>query len=318
MGASPLVYIQPSGIRDFELVSVILPSYNSEKTIAPVLNALKNQTFSEPYEIILVDSSEDATPQIVREQFPDITYIHLPQKTDPGTARNLGVRQSSGDPVLFIDSDCVARPDWIEKFVRLHRETDYAAIGGSVLNGNDPQNNIAWAGYMAEFREFLPEHPRREVAHIPTCNISYKRRYLEQLGGFNPDYYPQEDLDFNFRLRKAGGKILFYPDASVEHNHRTDWSSFKRHQHNVGVITSSMLHILPLEGSDIVRSKIKTILAAPALPVIKWWRTMTLFKKIQPATLKHHPLAALILAAGLIPWTAGFVKGAFQPKTKNE
>ncbi|RMH63267.1 MAG: glycosyltransferase [Calditrichaeota bacterium] len=298
------------------MVSVILPSYNSEKTIAPVLRALQNQTFSEPYEIILVDSSEDRTPEIVREQFPEIIYIHLPQKTDPGTARNLGVQKSSGDPILFIDSDCVAEPNWMETFVRLHRETDYAAVGGSVLNGNDPENEIAWAGYMAEFREFLPEHPQREVAHIPTCNISYKRRYLEELGGFNPAYYPQEDLDFNFRLRQAGGKILFYPGASVRHNHRTDWPSFKRHQHNVGVITSSMLHILPLEGADIARSKIKTLLAAPLLPVVKWWRTIRLFKTVQPQTLKKHPRAAMILALGLVPWTTGFVRGAFHPRTR--
>ncbi len=298
------------------MISVILPSYNSEKTIAPVLTALQNQTFSEPYEIILVDSSEDRTPEIVRTRFPGITYIHLPQKTDPGTARNLGIKQSTGDPILFIDSDCVARPDWIEKFVAMHRQTDYAAIGGSVINGNDPDNNVAWAGYMAEFREFIPQHPRREVDHIPTCNISYKRKYLEELGGFNPNYYPQEDLDFNFRLRQSGGKILFYPEAQVAHNHRTTLGDFVKHQANVGVITSSMLHILPLEGHDIVKSRIKTLLAAPVLPFVKWYRTVKLFARLNPLVLKEHPAAALIFGYGLFPWTKGFVKGAFHPKTK--
>ncbi len=298
------------------MISVILPSYNSEKTIAPVLTALRNQTFSEPYEIILVDSSEDRTPEIVRARFPDITYIHLPRKTDPGTARNLGIKQSTGDPILFIDSDCVAQPDWIEKFVTMHRQTDYAAIGGSVINGNDPENNVAWAGYMAEFREFIPQHPRREVDHIPTCNISYKRRYLEELGGFNPHYYPQEDLDFNFRLRQSGGKILFYPEARVAHNHRTTLADFVRHQANVGVITSSMLHILPLEGHEIVKSKVRTLLAAPLLPFVKWYRTVKLFARLNPLVLKEHPSAALIFGYGLFPWTKGFVKGAFHPKTK--
>ena len=65
------------------MVSVILPSYNSERTIVAVLNALKNQTFSEPYEIILVDSSSDSTPDLVRTNFPDIQFIHLEKKTDP-------------------------------------------------------------------------------------------------------------------------------------------------------------------------------------------------------------------------------------------
>ncbi len=298
------------------MVSVILPSYNSASTIVPVLTALKNQTFNEPYEIILVDSSEDETPALVRKNFPDITYIHLPQKTDPGTARNLGLKESSGDPVLFIDSDCVAQPDWIEKFVNMHRQSDYAAVGGGVINGNDPSNDVAWAGYMAEFREFIPEQPQREVEHIPTCNISYKRKYLEELGGFNPNYYPQEDLDFNYRLRRAGGKILFYPQAQVAHNHRTTVKDFVRHQGNVGVITSSMLHILPLEGHTIVKSPVKTLLAAPLLPLVKWYRTVRLFARMKPAILKEHPKSALIFAYGLVPWTRGFVHGAFHPKTK--
>jgi len=300
------------------MVSVILPSYNSASTIVPVLTALENQSFNEPYEIILVDSSQDETPQLVGRHFPKITYIHLPQKTDPGTARNLGLSKSSGDPILFIDSDCVAQPDWIENFVTMHRQSDYAAVGGAVINGNDPANDVAWAGYMAEFREFIPEQPQREVDHIPTCNISYKRKYLEELGGFNPNYYPQEDLDFNYRLRQAGGRILFFPEAVVAHNHRTTVSDFVRHQKNVGVITSSMLHVLPLDGHRIVESSLKTILAAPVLPLVKWFRTVWLFAKMKPIILKEHPKAAIIFAYGLLPWTSGFVSGAFHPKTKKQ
>ncbi len=295
------------------MISVILPSYNSETTIGPVLTALKNQTYSEPYEIILVDSSEDKTPEIVRSKFPDIKYIHLPQKTDPGTARNLGLKESTGKYILFIDSDCVAQPDWIEKMVSMHETTDHAGIGGGVINGNDPKNNVAWAGYMAEFREFIPEQGSRTVSHIPTCNISYKRKYLEELGGFNPNYYPQEDLDFNYRLGKAGGTILFNPDAQVSHNHRTTLKDFVKHQKNVGCITSTMLNILPLEGSTIARSKLKTLIFIPFIPVVKWFRTLTVFWKLKRSIITGHPSAIFIFAYGLIPWSAGFVKGVFKP-----
>ena len=82
----------------------------------------------------------------------------------------------------------------------MHESTEHTVIGGGVINGNDPQNNVAWAGYTAEFSEVIPEKGSRVVSHIPTCNISYKRRYLEELGGFNPNYYSQEDLEFNYRL----------------------------------------------------------------------------------------------------------------------
>ncbi len=293
------------------MVSVIIPSYNSEKTIAGCLEALQNQSYSGEYEIILVDSSDDRTPQIVRSQFPEIKYIHLQQKTDPGTARNLGVEESTGELLLFIDSDCRAAPDWIECHIQRHRDHNVAACGGAVINGNDHRSNVAWAGYLAEFREFIPEQPGREVEHIPTCNISYKRNIFESLQGFNPRYYPQEDLEFNFRLRKNGAIIYFDPDVKIEHRHRTELKSFFIHQNRVGKITSKMLKILPLEGAEIARNKTLALLMLPALPVVKWLRTVLLFWRLQRKTIVKHPMSTVIFAIGLIPWAAGFISGVF-------
>ena len=238
-------------------------------------------------------------------------YIHLKQKTDPGTARNLGFKESSGDPILFIDSDCIAAPGWIKKMVEVHGSTDYYGIGGGVTNGNDQNCSVAWAGYMAEFREFIPEQPRREVKHIPTCNISYKREALERLGGFNPDYYPQEDLDFNYRILQAGRRILFNPDIQVSHHHRTNLRDFFMHQKRVGMITSRMLKILPLEGAKIARNKVMAILVVPFLPLVKWVRTVGIFWKLNNSVIIKHPMATVYLALGLMPWTVGFLKGVF-------
>ncbi len=290
------------------MVSVIIPSYNSESTISSCLSALKKQTYQGDYEIILVDSSVDRTPDIVRQNFPEINFIHLERKTDPGTARNIGLKASSGDPVLFIDSDCIAESGWIEAMVRNFESGEYAAVGGSVLNGNDHRNHVAWAGYMAEFREFLPEYPERNVEHIPTCNLGYQRRWLEELNGFKSDYYPQEDLEFNWRLRKRNGRIRFDPGIRIYHNHRVRLKDFYNHQYRVGQITARVLQQLPLEGHRLARSKFLCLLACPILPAVKWWRTVTIFWRWQRATLKKHPRAALILAAGLLPWITGFSK----------
>jgi len=130
------------------MVSVIIPSYNSENTIVPVLTALKNQTYQGNYEIILVDSSVDQTLDLVTDQFPEVLCHHFDVKTDPGTARNLGVQMSSGDPILFIDSDCSAQTDWIENMVNAHKKYDFEAIGGAVENGNGHNSHVAWAGIM--------------------------------------------------------------------------------------------------------------------------------------------------------------------------
>jgi len=305
-----------------EIVSVIIPSYNSENTIEKCIRALINQSYKGKYEIILADSSDDNTQQIVKQKFPAVKLITFDKKTDPGTARNTAVKMSKGELILFIDSDCIAAPDWIEKYAGLHSQTDHAAIGGGVFNGNNPRNQVAWAGYLAEFREYIPERAEGEVEHIPTCNISYKAAVFKSLPGFNPDYYPQEDLEFNYRLRKSGHRIWFCPDINVYHNHRTELHSFFIHQKRVGNITSRMLNILPLQGANIARSKFLSAILLPILPVFKWLNTLFLFIRLNPGIILRHIPAVLIFALGLVPWTIGFYSGVLsstkEVSAKNE
>lgn len=134
------------------------------------------------------------------------------------------------------------------------------------------------------------------------------------LGGFNPDYYPQEDLDFNYRLQQHEKQILFDPGIQVAHHHRTRLKDFFRHQKGVGMITSRMLKILPLEGARLARNKFFAMVAAPFLPVIKWVRTIMVFWKLNNRIILDHPLAVILLALGLFPWTIGFLKGVFHFK----
>ena len=291
------------------MVSVIIPSYNSEKTIERCLDALLNQTYSGEYEIILVDSSNDRTPEIVNSKYPQIKLINLQKKTDPGTARNIGIKESVGDPLLFIDSDCVAYSDWISKMALKHEQTNFDAIGGCVYNGNYVDNNIAWAGYIAEFREFLPVFPEREVEHIPTCNISYKRSVFKN-HKFNPLYYPQEDLEFNYKLRESGGKILFCPNIKVMHIHRESFKSFLSHQKIIGEITSKMMKILSLPGSWIVKNRLLPILFIPLIQLVKFFKTLYIFLRYKRQIILKHPLSIIIFAIGLVPWGVGFIKGS--------
>lgn len=293
------------------MISIIIPSYNSEKTIARCLHSLKTQTYEGDYEIIVVDSSEDRTPEIVKDRFPEVYFFHFPQKTDPGTARNYGIEKSHGEIICFIDADCEASPDWLDQLISIHESYPYEAVGGSVENGNDPDAEVAWAGYMAEFREFLPEYPAREVNHIPTCNISYKRSVFRRIGLFNASFYPQEDLEFNYRLRRAGGKIFFIPSAKVQHHHRTEFKAFLQHQKRVGRVTSQVLQLLPLDGAFLAQNPLLATMASPFLPWVKWWRTIKVLARWKSNLLKKHPLAVAILGIGLFPWALGFLEGAW-------
>jgi len=288
--------------------SIVIPSYNSATTILGCLQSITRQNFSGPYEIIVVDSSTDTTPKIIQKHFPQVTLIHLDKKTEPGTARNIGIKQSRGEIICLIDSDCIADPDWLSLLAAAH-ESDYGAVGGAILNGN-PENYIGWASYLAEFREFFPFHRQQLMGHIASCNISYKRRVFDRHGLFPGNFYPQEDLVFNLSMRSSKNEILFDPAIRVSHINKTSVKNFFRHQYRIGSVTAKVLKKFPfLEGGAIADSKLLTLLASPFLPFVKFIRTYQV-----AAGLKEYKrrfiLVSPLLLTGLFIWGFGFSREA--------
>ena len=87
------------------MISIIIPSYNSETTIIPCLDAVQSQSYSGQYEVILVDSSSDKTQEIVSSDYPKVKLLHPDVRADPGTARNMGISRAKGDLIAFVDSE---------------------------------------------------------------------------------------------------------------------------------------------------------------------------------------------------------------------
>jgi glycosyltransferase involved in cell wall biosynthesis len=191
-------------------VSVIVPCYNSERTIRSCLHSLLAQSTDNAFEIIVVDSSTDSTPDIVRLEFPSVKLIHLEERTFAGAARNIGAQQTSAALCLMIDSDCIARDDLIDRALARARSGQYAVIGGSLRNGT-PRSLSGWTAYLIEFKEFIPTAPMRLVTSVPTANALYSRDALEQAGYFDKDMWLAEDVLLNWRIHAAGGRHRSHP-----------------------------------------------------------------------------------------------------------
>jgi GT2 family glycosyltransferase len=297
--------------NDLVSVTVLIPAYNAADTIRATLSSLLAQRFDEPYEIIVVDSSSDETPHIITAEFPAVHLVHLEQQTDPGTARNLGIVQARGEIIACIDADCIAPPDWLKRMVTAQR-AGHQVVGGTIENGN-PDSLVAWAGYLGEFREWLPVGRARPVDHVPTCNISYHRSIFTRFGGFPTDFYPQEDLLYHWRLSQHGVPIWFDPDTRVRHTHRSTWRAYSQHLRRIGRITARVLKLTGGEGVFLARSPLLALLAVPVLPIVKWLRTVGVFMSQQPEVLREHVLALVPFLLGLAVWAVGFVEGAQAP-----
>lgn len=291
------------------MISVVIPSYNAEQTIGECLDSLRGPQPGEGCEIILVDSSSDRTPEIVAAEYPEVRLIRRPERTDPGTARNRGIEAAGGEVVAFIDADCRAAPGWLEKIAAAHR-SGQRVVGGAIDCANPVEQWAAWAGYLAEFREFIPQQPRRLVSHVPTANISYRRSIFDEFGVFEGRYYPQEDLVFNLTLQRGGIQILFDPAIRVHHRQRSSLGGFLGHQQLIGRATAAVLRQHGGAGSFLARRPLLALLAIPFLSLVKFLKTAAVFIRYR-GRAAFRPLPAwLLLALGLGWWSWGFFRGA--------
>jgi glycosyltransferase involved in cell wall biosynthesis len=288
-------------------ISVVIPSYNSLKTINACLDSLYSQE-EQPLEIILVDSSSDGTPQHVRQRYPRVRVHHLRKRTFPGPARNLGASIAKGSIVSFIDADCIAAPNWVKLMAAYHSEGHFV-VGGAIEVGN-PKSQIAWAGHLGEFREFLPVGEGRPFLHVPTCNISYRRWLFTKHGGFPNAYYPQEDLLFNYMLNRYGIKIWFEPSIRIRHFCREDLRGYLSHQHRIGRVTRCTLRRIDMQGSSVARRAWLAWLSSPLLGIIKYFRTLVILSNTYPGVVLRKPGLLFLLLLGAIWWARGFASGA--------
>jgi exopolysaccharide biosynthesis polyprenyl glycosylphosphotransferase len=207
------------------VISVIIPSYNAERTLPYALRALQNQTIPrELYEIIVVDdASTDGTAAVAREF--GVRY-RIQNKEGPAAARNLGVRASRGEIILFTDSDCIPKEDWIEKMVKPFEDPQVAGVMGRYLT---KQKEFCARFTQLEFEErFRILSNFDNIDLVPSFAAAFRRAIFEQVGGFDC-HYPlanNEDVELSYKIASRGYKMVFADEAIVYHRHPATWKKF--------------------------------------------------------------------------------------------
>jgi glycosyltransferase involved in cell wall biosynthesis len=289
------------------LVTIIVPCYNSERTIRQCLQSIVSQQTSVRFDVIVVDSSSDQTAQIVAHEFPSVRLIHLKHRALAGAARNVGIRATRAYFCLMIDSDCVAEPDLIERAIARHREDHYAAVGGSLANGT-PRSVSGWIGYLIEFKEFMPGTPMRLEKNVPTANLAYRRETLERYGCFDEDLWPAEDLLFNWKLHSAGERLLFDPAIKVTHLNRTGWRTVLSYQIRLGKTSVIARRRGSLPGGILLKYPTLIIL----MPLVRLLRAFTWFAKYDQRIFLIFLLMWPMYLLASSFWSFGFLSEAWK------
>ncbi|RJP80613.1 MAG: exopolysaccharide biosynthesis polyprenyl glycosylphosphotransferase [Candidatus Zixiibacteriota bacterium] len=207
------------------MISVIIPAYNAERTLPYTLRALQNQTVPrELYEVIVVDdASTDGTAAVAREF--GVKY-RLQNKEGPAAARNLGVRVARGDLILFTDSDCIPREDWIEKMVKPFEDPQVAGVSGRYLTR---QKEFCARFVQLEFEErFQVLEGFDSIDLVASFSAAFRRSVFEDVGGFDA-HYPlanNEDVELSYKIASRGYRMVFANDAIVYHRHPATWKKY--------------------------------------------------------------------------------------------
>lgn len=209
-------------------LSVIIPTFNRRHVLERTLPALLTQDLPPAdYEVIVVmDGSTDGTAELLREWQPKCAFraLQAPHR-GPSAARNVGIRASVGELVLFLDDDLMGAPDLLRQHCMAHSGTEPHVVHGPIYVAPESSETIARyyfeVGYRDYYRSLDPSMELRypddfapSIAVLSSvANSSIPRDSLLRCGGFDEEIWVSEDLELGLRMWKMGIPFHFRPTA---------------------------------------------------------------------------------------------------------
>ena len=207
-------------------VSIIIPAYNSEKTIAECIGAAQNLDWDGEVEVIVVnDGSSDRTGDIA-STFPGVEVINIANGGAP-RATNIGIEAARNDIVVSLDADAILEERWLQKIMPLFDDQSIGAAAGYALTGNKG----VWGKIMGWDVELRLDKIKTYSDQLYTMNTAYRRQALSKVGMFDEQLKISYDGDISRRLTAAGYRLVLRRDATCRHYWREDLGGFLRQQY---------------------------------------------------------------------------------------
>ncbi len=197
-------------------LSVIVPVHNGGEKFRRCLERLKAAS-PQPDELIVVADGDSDGSWRIAEEF-GARVIRLEKAGGPARARNAGARAARGDVLVFLDADVACVPDLFRRIGEtFEREPKIAAVFGSYDDAPAEANFLSQ--YKNLFHHYVHQTSREEASTFWAGCGATRRDIFLTLGGFDETYRQPsiEDIEFGYRLRRAGHRIRLVKTLQVKH-----------------------------------------------------------------------------------------------------
>jgi GT2 family glycosyltransferase len=217
-------------------VSIVLVCWNNCAYLEACLASLFADPLRHPFEVVVTDNcSTDGSRAMLREKYPEVQVIYNDCNVGLGQASNQGIAATRGEYVLLLNNDTLVNAHSLDALADFLDSTpEAAAVAGKLLNP-DGSFQFAFGQFPTLLEEVLvatrlgarlrPGYPNHLIAHevrsvdwLCSACMLLRRQALNQVGVLDTEYFIYGDeVDLQYRLKRAGWQIYFYPFATTVH-----------------------------------------------------------------------------------------------------
>ena len=267
------------------LVSVIIPCRNERRFVGNCLESVVHQDYPEGFlEIIVIDGmSSDGTKEIVEMCIARYPFIRIfsNERKITSCALNIGIKNATGEVIVRMDAHAAYGSDYISKCVKYLYESGADNVGGRMITL--PQEDTLLGNMIvkaltsrfgvgnSDFRTGV-EEPRETDTVFGGC---YRKEVFGRIGLFNEKLASSQDIEFNLRLRKSGGKTMIFPDIVSTYYTRSNFISFCKNNFRNGLWI-----VLPFKYSGIVPVRLRHLVPLMFVTGLLGSFTLSIFLRI--------------------------------------
>jgi len=243
-------------------IAVVVVNFNSGVLLAKCLRHLERQTL-QPEQVFVVDNASTDNSAACTSEFAGVTLLDMNRNVGFAAGNNAALSLCDTDFVVLLNPDAFPEPDWLEHLLNAATTNpDYSMFGSlqvcyekpKILDGIGDSYFISGRVLRKLHGVPLKADKLESVEIFSPCAAAalYRRQALAEVDGFDDDYFCYvEDIDLGFRLRLAGHKAMFVPDAVVRHmgsavtgGQHSDFSVYHGHRNLVWTYVKNMPGIL--------------------------------------------------------------------------